>query len=73
MTPAEFDAISRLLHGAPGKAQDGARLVLVEGVSQREAGKVCGVSPTAVCRIVARIRALQTKGCPVCGRPAISP
>ena len=72
MTPAEFDAISRLLHGAPGKAQDGARLVLVHGVSQRQAAKDCGVSAGAVSRIVRRILELQTTGCPVCGKPATS-
>lgn len=72
MTPAEFDAITRLLHGAPGKAQDGARLVLVDGMSRRQAATLCGVSAGAVNRIVARIRELQTTGCPVCGKPTTS-
>lgn len=71
MTPAEFDAISRLLHGAPGKAQVGARRVLVDGASRRQAAKDCGVSVGAVNRIVARMRELQQTGCPVCGKPAM--
>jgi hypothetical protein len=55
LTAEAFDALTarRKFHG---RAYAGARLVLVDGVSVRQAAQVNGVSNTAVQRIVTEIK-----------------
>lgn len=69
MTPAEFDRLARLLPGRAGATREAAFLVLVSGATIRQAARHYGITAGAVSRIVARLRQLQTIGCPTCRRP----
>lgn len=68
MTAAEFARLARLLPGRAGAAREAAFLVLVSGATIRQAARHYGITAGAVSRIVARLRQLQTIGCPTCGR-----
>ena len=56
MTPAQFDALVKLLglHGGP--ATEAARLVLVDGLTAIEAAQQAGCSRTSTANSVARCR-----------------
>ena len=69
MTAAEFDALVRLLPGSPGAAREGARRVLVDGLTYRAAASECNARFSAIARVVSRLRQLQHSGCPTCGQP----
>ncbi|MDE1999123.1 MAG: hypothetical protein KGI52_09380 [Burkholderiales bacterium] len=57
MTPAQFTALAQLLRLRSGLAQDAARMVLVDGVSQADAARATGLTPQAVHNAVSRCRA----------------
>lgn len=56
MTNDQFDALAKLLQLREGKAQEAARQVLVNGLSQADAGRAVGMPPNAVHNAVARCR-----------------
>jgi TrfB plasmid transcriptional repressor len=57
MTPAQFDALSRLLRLRPGPARECARLVLVDGLRQVDAMAVTGLSEQGASNAVRRVQA----------------
>lgn len=69
MTAAEFDALVRLLPGAPGTSREAAFMVLVSGATNAQAARHYAISASAVSRLVARLRELHATGCPTCRRP----
>ena len=56
MTPAQFEALAKLLGLRGGPSAEAARLVLVDGVSVTEAAARTGVSQPGVSNAVARCR-----------------
>lgn len=48
MKNEQFDALAQLLRLRPGPAQEGARLVLVEGLPQSVAADRVGASPQSI-------------------------
>ena len=56
MTHDQFDALAKLLQLREGAAKRAARLVLVDGLSQADAGRAVGMPPNAVHNAVARCR-----------------
>ncbi len=57
MTPAQFDALARLLRLSPGStSRELARLVLVDGLTQTEAATRLGATPQAAHNAVQRVR-----------------
>ena len=59
MTNSQFAALAQLLRLRTGPAQDAARMVLVEGVSQAAAARATGLTPQAVHNAVKRVQAGQ--------------
>lgn len=57
MTPDQFLALAQLLRLRAGLAQDAARMVLVDGVSQADAARSTGLTPQAVHNAVKRVQA----------------
>ena len=58
MTPASFDALSRLLRHRPGsQARELARLVLVDGLTQADAARSLGTSDQAASNAIRDARA----------------
>lgn len=58
MTPADFAAaLSRTRMQPEGRGTQGARLVLIDGLSNSEAGRRVGSTPESVRLAVARVRA----------------
>ena len=55
MTPAQFEAISRIMR-RPGPARDAARLVLVDGMRVTDAARTTGVAQPSVSRAVKSAR-----------------
>jgi hypothetical protein len=56
MTPERFAALASLIRMRGGRAQDAARLVLVDSLRPIEAARQTGLSPQAVCNAVTRVR-----------------
>jgi DNA-directed RNA polymerase specialized sigma24 family protein len=56
MTPDQFQALAQLLRLRAGLAQDAARMVLVDGVSQADAARATGLTPQAVHNAVKRVQ-----------------
>ena len=69
MTAAEFANLASLLPGSPGRSREAGRRVLVDGLGVNEAAREVGIKPSAVSRLVTRVRWLHSAGCPTCGRP----
>ena len=57
MTPEQFAALAQLLRLRTGPAQDAARMVLVEGISQADAARATGLTQQAVHNAVKRVQA----------------
>lgn len=65
MTPLEFATRVRATGSMmAGRATLAARMVLVDGLSQREAARIMEVNHAAVSRAVSRLSATH---CPACG------
>jgi predicted DNA-binding protein (UPF0251 family) len=60
VTAEQFAALAQLTQMRAGPAQDAARLVLVDGITQAEAGRRTGLSPQGVYNAVARARKAMT-------------
>ena len=56
MTAEQFAALATLTQMRAGPAQDAARLVLVDGITQAEAARRTGLSPQGVHNAVTRAR-----------------
>lgn len=56
MTSDQFAALAQLLRLRPGPAQDGARLVLVDGLRGTEAAQRTGASPSSISNTVQACR-----------------
>jgi predicted DNA-binding protein (UPF0251 family) len=56
MTPAQFDALARLMRLRQSATADGLRLVLVEGMTQNAAASESGASQQAIARAVSSAR-----------------
>lgn len=56
MTTDQFTALAQLTQMRAGPAQEAARLVLVDGITQAEAGRRAGLSPQGVYNAVTRAR-----------------
>lgn len=56
MTPAQFEALAQLVSMRSRPAQDCARLVLVDGLTQAEAARQTGLSTQAAHQAVKRAR-----------------
>ncbi len=56
MAPDQFQALAQLLRLRTGPAQDAARMVLVDGVSQADAARATGLTPQAVHNSVKRVQ-----------------
>ncbi len=58
MTDEQFEALAALtrLHARSAAPREGARLVLVEGVTLKEAAARVGVPPQAVSNVLSRCR-----------------
>lgn len=54
VTPEQFAALAELLRLRAGLAQDAARMVLVDGVSQADAARATGLTQQAVHNAVKR-------------------
>lgn len=57
MTPEQFDVIARLLQSRGGRAEQAARLVLLDNVAPSAAAEQVGVGRSAVSDTVGRYRA----------------
>lgn len=55
MTPAQFNAIARLIRMRDGPAQAAARLVLVGGLRKADAARSVGIPPAQVNNAVTRM------------------
>lgn len=55
MNPAAFDAIATLIRSR-GPSRDGARLVLVDGLSRKDAAHRLGIAGTTISKAIRRIR-----------------
>lgn len=68
MTPRQFTAaLSGRRINPDGKATKAARMVLVDGLSRREAARTMGLHLATVANAVKRIQ--PDVKCPTCGRP----
>ncbi|ODU08013.1 MAG: repressor [Rubrivivax sp. SCN 71-131] len=56
MTAAQFAALAELLRLRGGPAQEGARLVLVDGLAPAEAARWAGLQPSAISNALTRCR-----------------
>ena len=56
MTNDQFDALAELMRLRQSSSREGARLVFVEGKSQSEAARQCGLSPQNINDRVRSIR-----------------
>jgi predicted DNA-binding protein (UPF0251 family) len=56
VTPDQFAALARLTQMRAGPAQEVVRLVLVDGITQAQAGRRTGLSPQGVHNAVTRAR-----------------
>lgn len=56
MTNVQFQTLAQLLRLRAGLAQNAARMVLVDGVSQADAARATGITPQAVHNAVSRCR-----------------
>ena len=56
LTTTQFDALAELLQIRQGASGDAAHLVLVDGLSQAEAGRQTGLSTSGVGKVVQRMR-----------------
>ena len=56
MTFEQFNAIAQLLNLRDGNAQDAARMVLVFGMAQSQAGAQLGMSRASVSNACTRVR-----------------
>lgn len=65
MTITEFTRLAKT-HRLRGKILEAVRLVLVDGVSARQAAIRAGCTDGGVCRALARLR---RPVCPACGEP----
>lgn len=54
MTPAQFDAIAKLIRSRGGPAEDGARFVLVRGLPTAQAAALVDASPSSISHAVRR-------------------
>ena len=64
MTPASFDALSRLLRHRPGsQARELVRLVLVDGLTQADAAQRLGTSQQAASNALRAARATLALAC----------
>lgn len=48
MTPAQFEALTAIRATRSQAAEDAARLVLVDGMSQADAARQCSITPQSV-------------------------
>ena len=60
MTAEKFAALAQLTQMRAGPAQEATRLVLVDGITQAEAGRRTGLGPQGVYNAVARARKVMT-------------
>jgi DNA-directed RNA polymerase specialized sigma24 family protein len=60
MTPEQFAALAQLTHMRGGPAQESTRLVLVDGITQAEAGRRTGLTDQGVSNAVTRARKAMT-------------
>ena len=60
MTPAQFDAIAQLIRSSTSPSQDGARLVLVDGLAPAEAARQSGCTPQSASNTIRRYRDAAT-------------
>lgn len=68
MTPDQFDlAISATSMPRQSRTAISARLVLLDGLSARQAARATGITLSAVSRAVTRLRGPQTH-CKTCGQ-----
>lgn len=56
MTPAKFTALAAIAGARDSKATQSARLVLVDGMAQKKAAKLYGITPQTVSVAVRRIK-----------------
>ena len=56
MTAAQFNALAQLLRVRDGLSRAAALLVLVDGLTQADAARLTGLSPSGVGKVVARMR-----------------
>ena len=56
LTTTQFEALAELLQIRKGASGDAAHLVLVDGLSQAEAGRQTGLSTSGVGKVVQRMR-----------------
>lgn len=56
MTTEQFAALAQLMQMRAGPAQEAARMVLVDGITQADAGRRTGLSPQGVNNAVTRAR-----------------
>jgi transposase len=71
ISPHVFNAtIAKLRHHDGTASMRAAELILVGGLTQREAAREVGISVQTVCRAAKRVRkAILDEGmCPLCGR-----
>lgn len=52
----QFDALARLIRVRDGASRSAALLVLVDGMSQADAARQTGLTPSGVARVVGRLR-----------------
>lgn len=56
MTPAQFAALCQLLRVRAGPSRTAASLVLVDGLSQADAARQTGLTPSGVGKVVGRLK-----------------
>lgn len=56
MTAAQFAAVAQLMRVRDGDSRAAALLVLVDGVSQADAARLTGLTPSGVGKVVTRFR-----------------
>lgn len=56
MTASQFTALAQLLRVREGDSKTAALLVLVDGVSQADAARLTGLTPSGVGKVVTRLR-----------------
>ena len=56
MTDQQFTALAQLLRMRSGKAQEAARIVLVDGKRQRDAAATTGLTEVGVSKVMRRCR-----------------
>jgi DNA-binding transcriptional regulator LsrR (DeoR family) len=61
MTPDQFATIADLLDSRGGPAEQAARLVLLDGVTQADAARQTGIKPPSVSKVVARYREVAAR------------